>query len=159
MKARLAKLIPMLGSTFDGEVVNTVRAIERVLKANDLTFHDLAGMLTKPGARPQPAPRPSPGPAAPSGWEWPTPETRPRHRPGGPAPDSGMHDGGQYINKIDVMRIGRVMLQHDSLSPRDVDFIQKMIQDASRSGLQNIWFTAKRAAYWNNLKAITGTDQ
>lgn len=43
----LSKLIPRLATDHDGEVVATVRAIQRTLKAAGLDFHDLAGALTK----------------------------------------------------------------------------------------------------------------
>lgn len=39
---KLAKLIPRLASTHDGEVVATVRAIERALKSAGKDWHDLA---------------------------------------------------------------------------------------------------------------------
>lgn len=39
--AKIAKLIPTLSSTMDGEVVSAVRAIERALKAGGKDWHDL----------------------------------------------------------------------------------------------------------------------
>lgn len=42
----LTKLIPLLGSNHDGEVVATVRAIERTLSGIGNDFHDLAAALT-----------------------------------------------------------------------------------------------------------------
>lgn len=49
MTARLppvvARLIPRLGSPFDGEIVATVRAIERALKSQKLDWHDLAAAV------------------------------------------------------------------------------------------------------------------
>ena len=46
----LGKLIPRLGSTSDGEVVATARAIGRTLKASGLDWHDLAGALALQGS-------------------------------------------------------------------------------------------------------------
>jgi hypothetical protein len=46
----LSKLIPRLASNHDGEVVATVRAIERVLKSADRDLHDLAACLGAPAA-------------------------------------------------------------------------------------------------------------
>ena len=43
---KLAKLIPRLATDQDGEIVNTVLAIGRVLKSEGLDFHDLAAALT-----------------------------------------------------------------------------------------------------------------
>jgi hypothetical protein len=40
---KLRKLIPRLASNHTGEVVATVRAIERVLKSGGRDWHDLAG--------------------------------------------------------------------------------------------------------------------
>lgn len=42
---KIAKLIPRLGSTFDGEVVATARAIERTLKATGQDWHDVARVV------------------------------------------------------------------------------------------------------------------
>src|SRR3954454_15003017 len=44
---KIAKLIPRLATNHDGEVVATVRAIERTLKSSGLDFHDLAGALER----------------------------------------------------------------------------------------------------------------
>lgn len=43
---RLLKIIPMLGSDNDGEVLASVAALQRVLKVYKLTFHDLAAAIT-----------------------------------------------------------------------------------------------------------------
>jgi hypothetical protein len=42
----VARLIPRLGSSFDGEVVATARAIERALKSQKLDWHDVAAAVT-----------------------------------------------------------------------------------------------------------------
>jgi hypothetical protein len=44
----LARLIPRLGSSFDGEVVATARAIERVLKSEKRDWHDVAAAVIAP---------------------------------------------------------------------------------------------------------------
>lgn len=44
---RLAKLIPMLASDKDGEVIATVRAIARTLETGGSDFHALASSLTR----------------------------------------------------------------------------------------------------------------
>ncbi len=46
---RLSHLIRRLASNYDGEVVATVRAIERTLVADGRDWHDLADQLTVPG--------------------------------------------------------------------------------------------------------------
>ncbi len=46
ISARLSKLIPRLASNFDGEVVETVRAIERALRSAGADWHDLAAAIT-----------------------------------------------------------------------------------------------------------------
>jgi hypothetical protein len=43
---RLSKLLPLLSSDKDGEVVATARAIQRTLAAADLDFHSLAATLS-----------------------------------------------------------------------------------------------------------------
>jgi hypothetical protein len=47
----VAKLVPRLASTHDGEVVATARAIERALRAASLDWHDLVARI---GGRPAP---------------------------------------------------------------------------------------------------------
>jgi hypothetical protein len=50
----IAQLIPRLGSSFDGEVIATLRAIERMLRSNSLDWHDLTKALTAPLPLPRP---------------------------------------------------------------------------------------------------------
>jgi hypothetical protein len=58
--AAIAKLIPRLASTFDGEVVATVRAIERALRSAGYDLHDLAAAAVNgPSRRTQEPPRQS----------------------------------------------------------------------------------------------------
>jgi hypothetical protein len=45
---QLGKMVLMLSSDHDGEVVNAARAIDRVLRANRLDWHDLAQALCPP---------------------------------------------------------------------------------------------------------------
>ena len=47
----LGKLIPRLASNHDGEVVATVRAIQRLLKSAGRDLHDLAACLGAPVAQ------------------------------------------------------------------------------------------------------------
>lgn len=47
---KIAKLIPRLATDHDGEVVATVRAIERTLKNAGLDFHNLAFAIEAPPA-------------------------------------------------------------------------------------------------------------
>jgi hypothetical protein len=49
----LAQLIARLGSPFDGEVIATVRAIDRTLRSNSLDWHDLTKALTAPAPLPR----------------------------------------------------------------------------------------------------------
>ena len=46
---KIAKLIPRLASNHDGEVVATVRAIQRTLKGEGLDLHDLVAGLFDAG--------------------------------------------------------------------------------------------------------------
>ena len=43
---RLSLLIPRLASNHDGEVLSTVRAIDRILKAENCDLHDLADAIS-----------------------------------------------------------------------------------------------------------------
>lgn len=62
---RIGKLIPRLASDQDGEVLATVRALVRTLKAGGLDLHDLVKMLAPPGqARSQRATEPPWSPRA-----------------------------------------------------------------------------------------------
>lgn len=53
---QLAKLIPLLASNHDGEVVATARAIERVLRNAGHDWHDLADVIVAQSAPPLPPP-------------------------------------------------------------------------------------------------------
>jgi hypothetical protein len=53
---KLAKLLPLLASDKDGEVVATARAIGRTLEAAGADFHDLAALIS-PESTPQPSGR------------------------------------------------------------------------------------------------------
>jgi hypothetical protein len=52
--SQLSKLVLMLSSNHEGEIVATARAIDRVLRSNRLDWHDLAEAicLPAPAARP-----------------------------------------------------------------------------------------------------------
>ncbi|KAB0680068.1 hypothetical protein F6X38_09665 [Aureimonas leprariae] len=64
---KLSKLLPLLGSDKDGEVIATARAIGRTLSAAGLDFHALAEAIERPpvvltvaARRPQQSRKPSP---------------------------------------------------------------------------------------------------
>lgn len=48
---QVAKLLPRLGSNFDGEKLAALAAIDRALRAAWSDWHDLAEMLTSPARR------------------------------------------------------------------------------------------------------------
>jgi predicted nuclease of predicted toxin-antitoxin system len=64
---KVVRLLPLLASDHDGEVVATARAIDRTLKSAGLDLHDLAQAMAAPKistvhgghAAPQPAQRPT----------------------------------------------------------------------------------------------------
>jgi hypothetical protein len=60
---KLRKLLLMLSSNKDGEVVNAARAIERTLRAANADWHDLTERLSAPRSPPPPPPPP------PASWE------------------------------------------------------------------------------------------
>lgn len=65
--SKLAKLIPRLASTHEGEVLATVEAIRRTLDRAELSLHDLAARLCAPEPvqpRAQPKRQPKPEPAS-----------------------------------------------------------------------------------------------
>jgi hypothetical protein len=50
---RLEKLLLMLSSDHDGEVLSAARAIGRTLQTAGADWHDLTGLLAAPGSKPQ----------------------------------------------------------------------------------------------------------
>jgi hypothetical protein len=67
ISGKLAKLIPRLASTHEGEVLATVEAIRRTLDRAELSLHDLAARLcapepVQPRAQPKRQPNPEPAP-------------------------------------------------------------------------------------------------
>lgn len=67
--AGVAKLLPLLASDQDGEVLATARAIGRKLASAGLDLNDLARALTAPAA-----PHPGPGPYTPRPAHWTEPQ-------------------------------------------------------------------------------------
>jgi hypothetical protein len=59
VRAKLAKLLPLLSSDGDGERIGAVAAIGRVLKSQQLDWHDLAAHTAQP-VEEQPHPQPQP---------------------------------------------------------------------------------------------------
>jgi hypothetical protein len=49
-REKLAKIILRLGSKSDGEVVATVKAMERLLRSDGMSFDELAEAVRQPGA-------------------------------------------------------------------------------------------------------------
>ena len=108
---KLAKIIPMLSSPNDGEVVNTARAIERTLKGIGADWHDLAKALTAPAmARPEAA-EPKPKPPR-QDWESPRYTTAP--------PRWRSLQPGERIMAFDVI------FTLDALSPWEIDFARSI---------------------------------
>lgn len=69
IRPKLAKLIAVLSSDRDGEVVATVRAIGRTLKGAGADFHDLAKAATaEPAAARRASPPPPEDEAEPMTW-------------------------------------------------------------------------------------------
>jgi hypothetical protein len=64
---KLSKLIPMLATDHDGEMVATVRAISRTLKGAGLDFHNLVEALCEPKSIYAPPPSP-PADKEPETW-------------------------------------------------------------------------------------------
>jgi hypothetical protein len=62
--------VPRLASDADGEVVSTVRAIDRTLRGAGFDWHDLTSALKPALPRPasMPQPQPQPKPRAPRTW-------------------------------------------------------------------------------------------
>ena len=52
VRPALAKLIRLLASDVDGEVLAAVRALGRALKASGCDFHDLASIVEAPSTAP-----------------------------------------------------------------------------------------------------------
>lgn len=82
---RIAKLLPMLGTTSDNERLVTLAMIEKTLRADGLSFTDagqelanfVKTIMAEPEPEPIPAPRAEPKPA-PNSWGSPQPNVRPQ---------------------------------------------------------------------------------
>jgi hypothetical protein len=49
-QSKLARLLGMLGSDYEGEILNAVSAIKQLLEAKGLTFGDVVATVSKPPA-------------------------------------------------------------------------------------------------------------
>jgi len=89
---KLQKLVPLLASNHDGEVVATARAIGRTLQGAGLDWHHLAQALTMP------LPQPKPAGAA----RWSADDAKPDHDPAdwhGMAKWARDHDDGRLSDR------------------------------------------------------------
>jgi hypothetical protein len=127
----LARLIPRLGSPFDGEVVATARAIERSLRSASLDWHDLSKALT---ASPPPLPSPHRPPCRAETHE----ATRMRLWLEAVARESWPNDW--TLNFVDSL-LARPSL--DRLSKKQVACANNIVAEASRRG---VWPEARRRA-------------
>ncbi len=68
---KLSAIIPRLSTEHDGEVVASIRAIDRMLRSAGCDWHDLAAAIERGGVRPvpaKPAREPAPQRTAPLRW-------------------------------------------------------------------------------------------
>jgi hypothetical protein len=85
-RARLLKLVGMLGSAHDGEKLSAVGFISRMASAYKLTITELMGYVARPGAAPQQPQPPQPRQQQqPPPWYWRPPQ--PRSPPPPPPPE------------------------------------------------------------------------
>ena len=60
VREKIGKLLPKLATSFDGERVAVVSAIERVLVASGMDWHDFTAAFATPSPPPPPPPQPPP---------------------------------------------------------------------------------------------------
>jgi hypothetical protein len=61
VREKLGKLLPKLATSFDGERVAVLHAIERVLMAGGFDWHDFTAAFAAPAPAPAPPSQPPPG--------------------------------------------------------------------------------------------------
>ncbi|MGU3387227.1 hypothetical protein ACLBYG_22145 [Methylobacterium sp. D53M] len=101
---KLSKLIPRLATDQDGEKVATVHAIQRVLNAAGLDFHDLAAELTKPSYDHAPM---FDGP--PFGFAWRPPKPKPASK--------GLNDEDGVFRPWNQV-VGEILERHETIPKR-----------------------------------------
>ena len=122
---KLAKLVPLLGSDRDGEVLAAARAIGRTLAASGADFHDL--VLAIGGERDEPPKR--------QRWEWsPPPPPKP------PSPDESAWW---------VQTRGAELLARD-LGGHERRFVQQMMFNAAKKKIGFSW-SPKQASWFRDL--------
>lgn len=115
----LARLIPRLGSSFDGEIIATAKAIDRTLRSNGMDWHDLTKSITAP--LPPPSRAESCGPEEMRAWletisrePWPNDWTR------------------SFIANVLARR------SLDRLSKKQIACVENIIGEAHRRGVR-LW--------------------
>jgi hypothetical protein len=156
VSAKIAKLLPMLGSSHDGEVVAAARAIERTLKSAGLTFHDLAASKQAP---PRQSQQPEHGfpQSAPMGrdqawanayydyWSRQRTEAAARHR----AKTEPMFS----VPSDEVDEVADKLLACE-LNIKERVFVNTMKKKTAYGEL--VWFSAKQHMWWSNIREAYG---
>jgi hypothetical protein len=125
-REKLAKILPRLMSPHEGEIVATIRAIERTLAAENLDFHDLVAVLTN-------------GAAAPSA----------------PAQQTAANPSHQEIDADGLVNlIVRIRMAGSYLSPRANDFLKSLEERALQ--YDRVFLTERQLQWLKSLSEKAG---
>lgn len=155
---KLGKLLPLLGSDKDGEVVATARAMIRILEKSGACLHDVVTKLEAPPAerivyrekvvyreREAPASKPRKSRAKAKASPKSEAEASPR-----PEPEKDLTIGFE-----EVLRIGEMLLQAGGLSEREHGFVKHMMDFAHRLK-ERSFMTVRQAAWWRVIVDESG---
>ena len=137
-KARLIKLLGMLGSEFEGERANAGALIDRIIREHGLTWHDVLEMST---AQPASSPPPSGAASPPAGagedesamqWaerqRWSDEDVDRMHQ------YCCEHDGAYNEWELTFLEsIGKWIADKRSITPKQLRVLLRLVEKASRS--------------------------
>jgi hypothetical protein len=128
---KLARLLGLLGSDFDGEIINAARAIRQLLESKGLTFADLKQTVEKPTL---PAVREERHDRR---HDWETEREEERHQ----------RERREQRVRDEVIAMARAILRHrENLQQHELKFVKQMLTQATVTKLamtekQARWFT------------------
>jgi hypothetical protein len=147
---KIARLIGLLGSDYEGEIINAARAIRQLLESKGLTFADLKQTVEKPALPAVPEPR-----ERRRDWDEEEDERR-RERQRRAWDEEVERRRAEQQQRNDVIVEARAILRHSlRLLPHELKFVKQMLAQAEFTRRA---MTEKQANWFAYLVSRYGDD-